>query len=435
MSKQDGYAARTVADLERKYNFGQSFADVYGLATGAQNAADNAQNAADNAQKAADEARKAADEAQAAFDGLNQEQIFNLLTNFGEAQGIYRDENGDVYVNASYIKSGTLSGNNLKVAAGIVEGELTAATIKAEKISGGELDFNKVTAKNLVVGAASIETALKASTIEASQIKGGTLDFSLVTTKNLVVDAANVKGTLSAATISASKISGGTLDFDSISVQNLTVGAATITGTLTNAKISATRVTAGTLDASTIELSAGYGGFGVATGHYTDPDGSSGTTYGAKVFGTSPSSTYLIVTGSGVRMQSSGANFFVSGSVIKASTTIEEGSDRRMKQDISYGVEKYRTFLRKLKPTLYRYKADPTSPMLCGFIAQDVEAALTECGLTRQDFDGIRGGELNDETGEPSTYGLAYSQFVALLTDAVQDIYSRLETVENNLGG
>lgn len=414
MSKQDGYASRTTADLERKYNFGQTFAEVYGLV---------------------EEAQKTADEAKEAYDNLDQEAIFNLLTNFGAAQGVYRGNDGNLYINASYIRSGTLSGNNLKVAAGIVEGELSAATIKAEKISGGELDFNKVTAKNLVVGKASIETALKASTIEATQIKGGTLDFSLVTTQNLVVDAANVKGTLSAATISASKISGGTLNFNNISVSNLTVGAATITGTLKNAYISATRITAGTLDADNIELSAGTGGFGIGVGVYADPTtGAESTTYGAKVYGSS-SSSYLIVTGSGVRMQSSVANFFVSGSVIKASTTVEVSSDRRVKQDITYDVEKYRTFLRKLKPSLYHYKTDPHSALHCGFIAQDVEEALAQSGLTRLDFRGINGGELNEETGEPTLYSLAYSEFVPLLTDAVQDIYTRLEAVEHNVGG
>lgn len=39
---------------------------------------------------------------------LTQESVFNRLTNNGEAQGLYID-NGDVYINATYIKSGTLT--------------------------------------------------------------------------------------------------------------------------------------------------------------------------------------------------------------------------------------------------------------------------------------------------------------------------------------
>ena len=62
MSKQDGYASRTAADLERKYNFGQTFGEVYGLIADAQ---------------------RTAEEAKSEFEGLDQEAIFNLLTNIG----------------------------------------------------------------------------------------------------------------------------------------------------------------------------------------------------------------------------------------------------------------------------------------------------------------------------------------------------------------
>ena len=88
MSKQDGYSPRSAVDLERKYNFGKSFAEVYGLIS---------------------EAQRAAQEAQSAFDGLAQDEIFNLLTDFGKSQGIYRDDKGNVYINASYIKAGKLA--------------------------------------------------------------------------------------------------------------------------------------------------------------------------------------------------------------------------------------------------------------------------------------------------------------------------------------
>lgn len=158
MSKQDGYSPRTAVDLERRYKFGQTFAEVYNLVT---------------------DARKAAEEAQNAFEGLNQEQIFNLLTNFGEAQGIYRDDNGDVYVNASYIKSGKLAAEyidatNLKVAAANITGTLTASQIDV---------------KNLKVAAGNITGKLTAGQIDAT---------------NLEVSAANVTGTLTIGQLPAS---------------------------------------------------------------------------------------------------------------------------------------------------------------------------------------------------------------------------------------
>ena len=95
MSKQDRVAPRTAADIERKYNFGQTFAEFAGLIEDAQEAADNANKAVSNLDK-----------------NLNQDEIFNRLTNGGKSQGIYR-EGEDIYVNASYIKGGKI----------IVEGE------------------------------------------------------------------------------------------------------------------------------------------------------------------------------------------------------------------------------------------------------------------------------------------------------------------------
>lgn len=69
MSKQDRQGVRTPADLERKYNFAET------------------REAAKN---------------------MTPEGVFNLLTNNGKQQGIYKDAQGDIYINASYIKTGAL---------------------------------------------------------------------------------------------------------------------------------------------------------------------------------------------------------------------------------------------------------------------------------------------------------------------------------------
>lgn len=86
MSKQDRQGVRTPADIEQKYNFGKTFAEVMGIATGARNAAEKV---------ASDLKGK-----------LTHDEIFNLLTNNGTLQGIYRDkETGEIYINAEYIKA------------------------------------------------------------------------------------------------------------------------------------------------------------------------------------------------------------------------------------------------------------------------------------------------------------------------------------------
>lgn len=96
-SKQDRQGARTVTDLERRYNFGKTFAEVIGIATDAQEAANTAASGIDGLDEK-----------------LDQDEIFNRLTNNGQLQGIYRGEDGEIYINASYIVSGELLANIIK---------------------------------------------------------------------------------------------------------------------------------------------------------------------------------------------------------------------------------------------------------------------------------------------------------------------------------
>lgn len=98
MSKQDRQGVRTASDLEQKYAFGKSFAEFMGIVTDAQTEAKNASSAVDDLNKS-----------------LTQDEIFNRLTNNGENQGIYRGENGEIYINASYIRSGVLSSPDGKI--------------------------------------------------------------------------------------------------------------------------------------------------------------------------------------------------------------------------------------------------------------------------------------------------------------------------------
>lgn len=86
MSKQDKQGARTPADLQ--YRYGTSFADAIGIARDARSTAEEAKATAESVDK-----------------DLDQEEIFKRLTNNGEVQGMFRDEDGQIYINAAYIVS------------------------------------------------------------------------------------------------------------------------------------------------------------------------------------------------------------------------------------------------------------------------------------------------------------------------------------------
>lgn len=82
VQKQDCHSARTPSELEQKYQFDTRFAEIMGIATDAQ---------------------RVAQEANTSLEGLDQEAIFNLLTNNGKTQGLFRGDDGELYINAEYI--------------------------------------------------------------------------------------------------------------------------------------------------------------------------------------------------------------------------------------------------------------------------------------------------------------------------------------------
>ena len=104
--------------------------------------------------------------ASTAVSGQTQSDIFNKLTNGGKAQGIYLDENGNVYVNGKFIKALSIATNAL-AAGSITTEKLDAKAVTAEKMSLNEL--------------AAIGATIGGFTIQNNRIynkKNGTLQIS-----------------------------------------------------------------------------------------------------------------------------------------------------------------------------------------------------------------------------------------------------------------
>lgn len=96
-------------------------------------------------------------------------------------------------------------------------------------------------------------------------------------------------------------------------------------------------------------------------------------------------------------------------------------SDRRHKNSIEELPEAYEHMLDKLTPVRYRYNGKGDRYHV-GFIAQDVDEALTAAGLSREDFGGFVeiGGDL----------GLAYDEFIGLLLAKIRRLEKRIEALE-----
>lgn len=121
-------------------------------------------------------------------------------------------------------------------------------------------------------------------------------------------------------------------------------------------------------------------------------------------------------------------------------------SDKNYKDDIKSLTDKHLQFFMKLQPVSFLFKDGTSGRTHIGFIAQDVEQAMSECGLTDLDFAGfckdqkidsklVNGEEVNepilDDNGNPEyIYSLRYEEFIALNTYAIQKLWNRVETLE-----
>ena len=101
---------------------------------------------------------------------------------------------------------------------------------------------------------------------------------------------------------------------------------------------------------------------------------------------------------------------------------IISSSDRRRKAEISYELERYDAVFDALKPAsflLLRHEGDGKH---VGFVAQDVEEALSSAGLER--------GDLAALVCENDVYALRYEEFIPLCVRQIQQLKARVAALE-----
>lgn len=134
-----------------------------------------------------------------------------------------------------------------------------------------------------------------------------------------------------------------------------------------------------------------------------------------------------------------------------ATTATISTSDRNLKKDIHQLTDTHLDFFLKLQPVSFLFKDGESGRTHIGFIAQDVEQEMSECGLTDLDFAGFckdqkvevffeedeNGDKIEkerpilDENGNPDyIYSLRYEEFIALNTYVIQKLWKRVDAVE-----
>ncbi len=103
--------------------------------------------------------------------------------------------------------------------------------------------------------------------------------------------------------------------------------------------------------------------------------------------------------------------------------TVADSSDKRLKKSIKTLGRKWLDFFYKLRPTSFKYKNGESGRTHTGFIAQEVEQAANDAGISTKDIAAV----VVDKDG---TYGIRYSELISVLTLAIQDLNKRVEALE-----
>ena len=263
-----------------------SAADVSTALTTAEGYADGV------AAAALDDAEDYADAQITAFDtALNQQKVFNKLTNNGAAQGIYL-QNGDLYINASYINTGSLNanlittgvladanqntvfnlstgaltsnnltidstyfklandgkitsinadGHKIEIEKGVITGYKTDGTTVSSKLEVGEGYFNIIgkLALNGVVGVSGSTSFVKGITYETEEIFdnvpiGGGYDYRRVLTDSTSLTAGTQSVTIPQQQVQITVPAGGGTVYVSIPSQTISVPSYTLNKTTDN---------------------------------------------------------------------------------------------------------------------------------------------------------------------------------------------------------
>ena len=352
----------------------------------------------------------------------------NLVANSGTFKGTvygatYKDNNGNIMMNSSQqFKSDYLSLNGINVGNGqfVVDSAGNVSVSGSIKMgAGSSINWAQVTEQNASMSLAYIQAT------DAFNYAGEAYDEA-GNAYNLAIDAydyADYAYDLAYENRITDK-----------KVFDVLTGGGTRFGIFSDSStnrlyINANYIRSGTIDADIVTLGSGWGGFACA-------QGSTGisVTYGAKMYG-SDEDYYFIATNSGVRMQAPDNGITITNNVISASEEITVSSDRRIKNSISYDMDKYSGFFMSLKPSFYRFNKGSSQRFHIGFIAQDVEEALLNNGLETSDFAGfVRCAGAHDVHDQylDQCY-LRYADFISLNTYMIQKLYREIEQLKEKL--
>lgn len=407
-----------------------------------------------------------------ASDGINQL--------FGYTAGINNDKGTWSVDTKQYIKTGLLYYDSglpvYGVGVGIIDTTLTnneevidIAKNKLATFTASEIAFWQQGLKVAYITAGAINFPTANITGGSINIGGG--NFSVTSGGLLTAKGANISGTVTATagtiggcsiingklqvssadignisanqitsgTLSASRISGGELNCSTLTISGFSVTAGMIAnGLITSAKInslSSTKVTEGRF----MQINNMYIGEKNNTSATINSDwyrsqggsaiietGGGGIVFGRGFAGTSINiySAYFS-SPNGIDMGTAGYRW---GTVW--CKKVDQSSDRKLKKDITnLSVSDCASLVRGLRPVSYKWKSGEDTATHYGFIAQEVDEALSTAGISGTGI--VSKTHLDTAHTEFFTkYGLAYNEFIPVITKFIQQLDARITALE-----
>lgn len=298
--------------------------------------------------------------------------------------------------------------------------------LSVSSTSGGTTTFQ------LTAGGASLSTQMLDLKVKAVNISG-TLKANQIDATNLRVNAANIDGTLTIGKLPSNVATTGDIPTNVSDLHNdkgyqTERGVTTIIdGTVTADFINALGITAAELDADAV-LADNInleGALKVTDGRYIlgHIGDYKGMTDGVGLFG--PDSDFICVatsTGAKIAYVDRRGNdieaIYVTSDACHATSDFIIDSDRRLKTDINYGLERYGGLFDRLRPCWYRLKKDKLGRVRMGLIAQDVLEAVEASGIGEDEL------ALVHKSGD--YYGIGYGELISLCIYKIQQLEARL---------
>ncbi len=352
------------------------------------------------------------------------------------------------YVGTDNIASVTVAGLQFKNESGIVlNGKIALRYYNSKVYCGADTEPLVLIGSSLSFSGTISELSVGALTATSAAINGTLTAKAATINGSLTAAGATINGT---ATVNGLTVNGGVTAYSLTTTYGVTCASLTTSGNvaLDNNKYVTAKNTSGTAYNILGINSAGHATFGSSSlagnsyvmckdGYYVNLRVGSVNVVAVDSSGLLMPNDMMIMCGTAsshvnaIRLKTTeiGVGYASIPLKLVGSAVTSNGSavtsDRRLKTDINPLGDKYAKLIDKLPAVNYRYTTHRQNVVNCGFIAQDVLAALSEVGLTADEFGGFV-----DVYGDGREFALDYTQFVPILWEQIKTLKAKIKTLE-----